>query len=177
VYIIVPDVGMANILARKLRPYRYGEIDEEQSGARINLKYAKKLDYLDVLTELRENGYETTKNKIRDGYAEEIQRWPGPVLAAHQELINPEEVGKWQHVLRNRIKNQRAAELALRKTLAYQKFVRKATEAVREDLSLKYLLRMLKRRTSAKTAENYTRKRDEAKAWIKENPDENGEGI
>lgn len=169
VYIIVPDLGLARIIKRKLRPYKNGEVDPDGEGAKIILKYAKKLDYVDVLTDLKETGYEAAGEVRRNGYAEEIKRWPRDVLAAHRKLANPEEVSEWANLMTRKITSVQKAELAMRKTKAFEVFVEGARRAVHEDLSLKYLNRVLQSRTSKNAAARYAEKRREAMEWLDQN--------
>lgn len=168
VFIVVPDIGLARILQRKLRPYdRYGQIVEGGEGAQIKDFFAKRLDYVDVMTEsmkeLSGTSHERSTLTQKEAYMKEFKAWPADIQRAHLELTKKEELEVWKNIRRRGVIPEGRAEMALRKVVAYDQFVERAFQEERKHLDWKFLRKILSERLNKRTIDAYSKIQEELK--------------
>lgn len=166
VFIVVPDIGLARILQRKLRPYdRYGQIVEGGEGAQIKEFFAKRLDYVDVMTEsmkeLSGTSHERSTLTQKEAYMNEFNVWPVDIQRAHLELAKPEDAENWRSIRKRGVVSDAMTEMAVRKLRAYDLFLDRAFQEERVHPEWKFLRKILTERLRPRTIASYKKIQDE----------------
>ncbi len=162
VYIVVPDLGLARILQRKLSVHHAdGEPmeAEDQDGAKINLFFAKKLDYVDVLSSIPRDETASRRSQAttqKTDYVEELSTWPKELQRLHRILSNEEMTVMWKSALRHGVVGVPKAKLLMERATHLREFLKLAEQTLRSNdvkptLSKVYKMRAGKR-TEAATA-------------------------
>jgi len=137
VYIVVPDLGLARILQRKLSTHlSNGEQmgPDEQEGAKINLFFAKQLDYVDVLSVVPKGTEDSRRSQAitqKKGFELEMEHWPDLLVRMHNELNNEEMKGVWSNASKRGVKNKQTARCLMRRAKLIEEFISFADDTLR----------------------------------------------
>lgn len=171
VYIIVPDLGLARILQRKLsRHHQNGDqLTEDHDGARIHMNLAKSVDYVDVLSVVPHGASDSRERQAITQKAasfEEMKAWPKDLVRLHAALNNPDSQRNWNKVRRHGVKNKSEMEEATKRIRWLQEFNALAEQTLRtSDKHLPNLKKALAARSSAAVVESMRKVREACKRF------------